>query len=172
MWSPMPRPQGQAGEVNPEPTVGSEETAASANDRSVERRLAALTDAIRAWDWRARRDGVGPPAATPPVAATEAPVTAEFVPDRGAEAGQPEAQVHPDVPTSPENSPTAPTAPTTRGRSADRPRHAAPKARRGRFWVVALLFVVEMATIAGRRSTTKGSHGSDGRPASTHRNST
>ena len=49
----MTHPEGQGGEVNGKPKGGSEETAASATDASVERRLAALTDAIRARDWRA-----------------------------------------------------------------------------------------------------------------------
>ena len=158
----MTDPDGQGGEVNGEPKGGSEETGASASDGSVERRLAALTDAIRTRDWRASRDRAAPPAATPEVMATEALVTADLGPDGGAEAGPKEAGAQSDAPIAPESSlteptpPTPPTGPTepTGGRSTGRRRHAAPKARRGRFWVVALLFVVGMASSAGRPAST------------------
>jgi hypothetical protein len=134
--------------VNGEPKGGSEETAASATDGSVERRLAALTDAIRTRDWRASRHRAGPPTATPEVAATQALVTADLGPDGVAEAGPKEADEQSDAPSTPESSPTAPTEPTppTGGRSTGRRRHAAPKTRRGRFWVVAFFFLVGMAS--------------------------
>ena len=140
---------------------GSEETGAPASDGSVERRLAALTDAIRTRDWRASRDRAAPPAATPEVMATEALVTADLGPDGGAEAGPKEAGAQSDAPIAPESSltePTPPTGPTepTGGRSTARRRHAAPKARRGRFWVVALLFVVGMESSASRPASTPG----------------
>jgi hypothetical protein len=145
----MTHPEGRGGEVNAEPTGASEETAASATDASVERRLAALTDAIRARDWRAPRDSAGPPTATPQVVATEALVTADLAPDGGPEAGPKEADAQSDAPIAPESSPTAPPTPQTPptgGRSTGRRRHAAPKARRGRFWSVALLLVLAMAS--------------------------
>ena len=131
--------------MNGKPKGGSEETAASATDGSVERRLAALTDAIRTRDWRAPRDTAGPPTAAPEVVANEALVTDDLGPDGGAEAGPKEADAQSDAPIAPESSPTAPTPPTGL-RSTGRRRHAAPKARRGRFWVVALLLVVGMAS--------------------------
>ena len=148
----MTDPDGQGGEVNGEPKGGSEETGASASDGSVERRLAALTDAIRTRDWRASRDRAAPPAATPEVMATEALVTADLGPDGGSEASPKEAGAQSDAPIAPESSPTEPTG----GRSTGRRRHAAPRARRGRFWVVALLFVVGMASSAGRPASTPG----------------
>jgi hypothetical protein len=137
----MTHPESGGGEVNAEPKGGSEETAASATDGSVERRLAALTDAIRTRDWRAPKDRAGRPAVTPEVAAAEALVTASG-PDGTTEAGPKEAESSPKAPTPP-TEPTEQTEPTppTGGRSTGRRRHAAPKARRGRFWVVALLLV-------------------------------
>ncbi len=142
----MTHPEGQGGELSGEPKGGSEEAAASAADGSVERRLAALTDAIRARDWRAPKDRAGLPTATPEVAATEALVTADLGPDGGAAADPKEADAPSDAPIAPESSPTEPTppipptespTPTTGARSTGRRRHAAPKTRRGRFWGVA-----------------------------------
>ena len=144
----MTHPEGQGGEVSGEPKGGSEETAASVTDGSVERRLAALTDAIRTRDWRAPRARAGLPATNPQVVATEALMTADFGPDGGAKAAPKEADAHSDASIAPESSPTPPTEPAlpTGGRSTGRRRHAAPRARRGRFWGVALLLVVGMAS--------------------------
>jgi hypothetical protein len=141
----MTHPEGRGRAVNGEPTGGSEETAASVTDGAVERRLAALTDAIRTRDWRAPRDRAGQPTATPGVVATEAFATADVGPDGGAAARPSEADAPSEAPNAPESSttepalPAEPTEPTppAGGRSTGRRRHAAPKARRGRFWGLA-----------------------------------